>query len=402
MARPFRNETPHSSGCVLVFLDPMCMHHNLLPVVWDNRPEVGAIHDLTANGSSCVRWGFWLITVLLASSALGANADSSALKVSGVLEFRLLRGALGGDSEPVTVVNFEGLVGVNGWKIRTASKAFWNDYFEVAHDGTNTYYLSSFTNWFQTQVAAGKEIPANVGTGIVRKSPVPVFPFAHHAGAIWLAYCSPPYFQGLGSKFAESPATVGSLQGQTKNPDFYGTQPVSVSMSSAHPAWPEEVIYHATNHMSRAVYRLVSTTNVAGTVYPASAFFQIFGQDIANPEQSVVWDYQIAATHYSKVELPPNHDWRPAVPGPISIAEVRFSAPTTQGERFKPFSYWATNQWLSDEEVKQLPVYQQRLAEVMARKPKPWRTAFAMFAVLIAASAPWLLRRRFISEPKST
>ena len=73
-------------------------------------------------------------------------------------------------------------------------------YFEIGCDGQRTYYVDYQEAWAQAAaLRRGTGNAENVAVGIIGPQEVPHFPFAHQAGAIWLAYASGRYFDAATS-----------------------------------------------------------------------------------------------------------------------------------------------------------------------------------------------------------
>jgi len=348
------------------------------------------------------RWIFALATAIIVSQVPSAIADVH--HVEGKIKYQ----RRGQDNVDAWVdASFSASVENCRWIIRFSSPRFHNDYFEVGCDGTNTYYLSSFVTWYNSQKAAGVELGNNVGTAVVRKSPVPAFGFAHYAGPIWLTFCSGCSFQSLGTnRIAEPPAVVGAIENQDRNPDSYIFQSVSFTSSSNSLQVPNEISYLAdpTNGINRSEFKILATTNTPGLVYPLRSYFQTFYRDTNRSNQESVVEYEvIAASVRTTLGSTTGEDYKPKIAGLVNFTEERFGRPDQRlvGNRLNHFTYKATN-WLSDAEVMELPVYKLESEFARANRGPRKMSLLGVVAICAVLFFPFLCSRRLFSNKRQS
>ncbi len=344
-----------------------------------------------------------LLICLIASVIAIADAQA-ALEIKGTAKFQVR-----GDFNTVEWVDVFYIVLLDGcqWKIRFSSHRFADtDYYEVACDGTNTYYLSSIERWFNGQKAAGKivgkDISDNVGIACVRQSKVPAFPFAHWASPIWLSFCSGCYFDGLGNSRAEPPAVIHAFSRGDRNPNSYLLQSVSVVSFTNELHVPSSVVYlpDEKSLLNRSVFTMISATNVNGKFFPNATSFETFFPDLENPNKMQVVSYRVEATNIMSINTPPDNDnFRPKLPGIVSVAEERFNRAGTSEPGNLGFHFtYKTTKWLSDEEVKNLPEFKRQRISSHAPPPAKSKAVVAFFFVLMTIIIPLLAWKVFFPQ----
>jgi hypothetical protein len=282
------------------------------------------------------------------------------------------------------------------WLIRLvdllpADAEVFRDYCEVSFDGELTYFLESYESIIAAKRAAGEKVGVNDAVGIVRRSGVPRFPFGWAAGPVWLTYASGRYFAKQTGGWAENPITHGGGDGHRNlTPDTFEIQKVEWLTLEPGALAPRQVKYFD------GVFKDINT------LFEVRAFLPL--HDILIPERSDTRTFY----RYGERALPA-HDFtvitsnvvrggsvrsfRPLVPGIVFVTEERFNGKEAASLHF---TYLATNKWLSDAEVKALPVYRQvlrsRLGSIPVSKPDA-RTILIILVLLNVAFAVWLFWR---------
>ena len=172
--------------------------------------------------------------------------------------------------------------------------------------------------WAQAAVLRrGTGNAENVAVGIIGPQEVPHFPFAHQAGAIWLAYASGRYFDAAASSRVQPAATLLVLFGRNVQPNSFALQQAFWSRRPERPGalasaaylddgiaglrggvpvkWPAPLDVGFTN----AVFQALAYTNVGGLSLPTRATLSTFTPQLGAPGPRVVprFTYEIVATN---------------------------------------------------------------------------------------------------------
>jgi RNA polymerase sigma factor (sigma-70 family) len=283
-------------------------------------------------------------------------------------------------------------------------------YFEIGCDGRRTYYVDYQEAWAQAAVLRrGTGNAENVAVGIIGPQEVPHFPFAHQAGAIWLAYASGRYFDAAASSRVQPAASLLVLFGRNVQPNSFALQQAFWSRRPERPGalasaaylddgiaglrggvpvkWPAPLDVGFTN----AVYTALEFTNVGGLALPTRATLDTFSPQLGDPGPRVVrrCSYEIVATNLTTQFLHTG-DFQPRLPGRTFVNDMRFS---TSDNSLHVNYYVNDGRWLKDGEVKQLPEFavaagqasQKRIASNRpsgrASRPVVW-VVFGLLAVL--------------------
>ena len=247
-------------------------------------------------------------------------------------------------------------------------------YFEIGCDGQRTYYVDYQEAWAQAAaLRRGTGNAENVAVGILGPQEVPHFPFAHQAGAIWLAYASGRYFDAAASSRVQPAATLLVLFGRNVQPNSFAVQQAFWSRRPERPRtlasaaylddgiaglrggvpvkWPAPLDRGFTN----AVFQGMAYTNVGGLSLPTRATLSTFAPQLGDPGPRVVprFTYEMVATNIT-TRLLHTGDFRPRLPGKTFVNDMRFSTP----DNSLHVNYYVNGgRWLKDGEVKQLPEF---------------------------------------------
>ena len=248
----------------------------------------------------------------------------------------------------------------------------------------------------------------NVAVGIIGPQEVPHFPFAPHAGAIWLAYASGRYFDTSTSSRLQPAATLLVLYGRNVQPNSFALQRTLWSRWERRPGIPASAVYFDDGiaglragapvrwpppldaGFTNAVYSALDFTNVGGLALPMRATLNTFSPQLGEPRPRVVrrCSYKIVATNLTTAFLHAG-SFKPELPGKTYMNDMRFSTP---GDNLQVNYYVSDAQWLGDAEVKQLPEFAVAMRQASRARPASNRPAnrlsrpavWAAFAVLAA------------------
>ncbi len=305
--------------------------------------------------------------------------------------------------------NFEVAVSNCYWDIKFFPTILTNNSYEAKSDGENIYFIHNLSNAIELLKKEGKENADNFATGLVVKNQVPHDPFAEGIGPVWLTYASSCYFKNRTSDdvevmFSRSDDRIfldqvvlqkakWKLDGALALPiklDIFNDGTIFSHRSLEHK-------YHApyNNGFRIAQFEVLTTTNIEGFSFPASAVFKTFGTKEHGRTKSdlrLVFEHQILLTRISIGAV--IDDLPPQVPGITAVTESRFI-----GEKMNPFSYRCKNRMLTDSEVRKLGEFEKArripwiASSSLSEEPNLTATAekrkhIALVIMLVAALLP--------------
>ena len=285
-----------------------------------------------------------------------------------------------------------------------------DDYWQVACDGTNTYYLMVQETAIKRLRDAGTQTGENIAGGTVRRSLVPNFGSYTPAGPIWLTYASAWYFSTTTD--ATSPGAEG--QGKLDLPSGLGTDG-GMDIQEFHvrrmAAWsllersglPERVAYFEPGYALRptiprgsytrvqypapygsgwtnTIYTVLAVTNAGGTVLPQHSALTTYAMAANGSSATTVsrkWIFDIRteriAVFAEPLVVPPR------LPGKTLVVEARFlEDPATPKVSW---SYLADNAFPTDAEVRGSGAYKMAKPQPQSAVVKP-----------MAGASPWVKR----------
>ena len=323
-------------------------------------------------GAGLLAVGAAVTLAVVDTDVLSAGAAQLVFSAQGMCRFTAFNSTGAETTDyPFTVAVSNGLWFMRITDIQSNTVA---GYFEIGCDGQRTYYVDYQEAWAQAAaLRRGTGNAENVAVGIIGPQEVPHFPFAHQAGAIWLAYASGRYFDAAASSRVQPAATLLVLFGRNVQPNSFALQQAFWSRRPERPGalasaaylddgiaglrggvpvkWPAPLDVGFTN----AVFQALAYTNVGGLSLPTRATLSTFAPQLGGPGPRVVprFTYEIVATNLT-TRLLHTGDFRPQLPGKTFVNDMRFSTP----DNSLHVNYYANDgRWLKDDEVKQLPEF---------------------------------------------
>jgi RNA polymerase sigma factor (sigma-70 family) len=323
-------------------------------------------------GAGLLAAGAAVTLAVVDTNDLSAGRTSFVFSAQGLCRFTAFNSAGTEVTDyPFTVTVSNGLWFMRITDVRSNTVA---GYFEIGCDGQRTYYVDYQEAWAQAAaLRRGTGNAENVAVGIIGPQEVPHFPFAHQAGAIWLAYASGRYFDAVTGPRLQPAATLFVLFGRNVQPNSFALQQAFWSRRQERPGalasavylddgiaglrggaavkWPAPLDAGFTN----AVYQALEYTNVGALSLPTRATLTTFAPQLGDPGPRVVpkFAYEIVATNLT-TSLLHTGGFRPQLPGKTFVNDMRFSTPHNDLH----VNYYANDErWLTDAEVKQLPEY---------------------------------------------
>jgi len=264
--------------------------------------------------------------------------------------------------------NFEVAVSNCYWDIKFFPTIVTNDSYEAKFDGENIYFIHNLSNSIESLKKAGKEVADNIATGLVVKNQVPHDPFAEGIGPVWLTYASSCYFKDRTNDdvevmFSRSDDMIflDQVVHQKAKWKLNGalTLPTNLDIINDGSVFSYRSLEHKyhvpyNNGFRIAQFEVLTTTNIEGFSFPASAVFKTFGtkeHGRTNSDLRVVFEHHISLTRTLVGAI--IDDLPPQVPGITAVTESRFI-----GEKMNPFSYRCKNRMFTDSEVRKLAEYE--------------------------------------------
>jgi RNA polymerase sigma factor (sigma-70 family) len=323
-------------------------------------------------GAGLLAVGAAVTLAVVDTNVLSAGRAQLVFSAQGICRFTAFNSTGAETTDyPFTVSVSNGLWFMRITDIRSNTVA---GYFEIGCDGQRTYYVDYQEAWAQAAALhRGTGNAENVAVGIIGPQEVPHFPFAHQAGAIWLAYASGRYFDAATSPRLQPAATLLVLFGRNVQPNSFALQQAFWSRRQERPGvvasavylddgiaglrggvparWPAPLDAGFTN----AVYQALEYTNVGALSLPTRATLNTFAPQLGDPRPRVVpkFTYEIMATNLT-TSLLYTGGFRPQFPGKTFVNDMRFSTPDND---LHVNYYVSDERWLTDGEVKKLPEY---------------------------------------------
>jgi hypothetical protein len=270
------------------------------------------------------------------------------------------------------------------WWIRiTPENTEVTDYYMICCDGIDTYSYEMLETGVRLRAQRGEYVASNIAAGHIRRGNLPRHRGAHEAGALWLAFASAYYLNKESSGYLEPAATLNVNSGNDLEPYQILRQKTTVSRFKQKPFLPSEVVYyddgryripgsdspHATiqfpppyqKGFTNTVYRVITATNVAGLTVPLRAEMTTYvpkRDGTHSTHLRMIAQYEILTTNVTELGSW-NMDCR-ELPGVTFVHDYRFA------EVLSPVyavTYFCTNSFPAEEEVKQYPQFTQALAE---------------------------------------
>ena len=323
-------------------------------------------------GAGLLAVGAAVTLAVVDTNVLSAGAAQLVFSAQGMCRFTAFNSTGAETTDyPFTVAVSNGL-----WfmRITDIQSNTVSGYFEIGCDGQRTYYVDYQEAWAQAAVLRrGTGNAENVAVGIIGPQEVPHFPFAHQAGAIWLAYASGRYFDAAASSRVQPAATLLVLFGRNVQPNSFALQQAFWSRRPERPGALASAAYLDDGiaglrggvpvkrpapldlGFTNAIFQALAYTNVGGLSLPTRATLSTFAPQLGGPGPRVVpkFTYEIVATNLT-TRLLHTGDFQPRLPGKTFVNDMRFSTPDNS---LHVNYYVSDGRWLKDGEVKQLPEF---------------------------------------------
>jgi hypothetical protein len=280
----------------------------------------------------------------------------------------------------------------------------------VSSDGENTYLLLDY----ETRLKATGKTNLNVGDGTVTKGNVPCFVFAEEAGAIWLAYASACRLSERTHDARQIMPFANYVRPRPVGPGSPPALEQSARVLSDHPPYlPRLVTYYvkdlaavgfnvqtqlSTGHpFTNVFYQALSFSDVDGFRFPKEAIVSVYRPDpqhLSDIQAQLCEEYRLILTNaVVGVSLA---SFKPELPGNTLISDWRFTDAGVWG-----LAYFATNDWLDENVVRNSKGYREALRNIHTGGPKPATRFVVRWAFVVLLFFPLVVWRFLQKAPGS-
>lgn len=301
------------------------------------------------------------------------------------------------------------------------------DQVQVSTDSTNIYILHSFSSVIERAKRKGEFVGSNVASGRVFPGQLPRLNDPLFM-ILWFAYLSDSYLEGVKDDRLP-PIEVLPVAGGRVNTAT--PQKCDVERFASAPRLPRTAVFWDTGTLTimppigddatsggarrmswhkpynegftNGIFAADMLTNANGVSVPCRSTFNSFAP---KANGASCRDLALrASTDITLHHVTPRCTRMTCLPdlcGPTAVQDRRFSElpPST---RVRPFEYFITNVWLSEAEIRKLPVFREakaatRMERHRVRVVRPWLIALCVLCVLPLV---WLARRRTVRQSAS-